>query len=253
MDSTAQTNLVRAARRYWTDLASRTGRLAASRVLFAALWEFLRDSTPARLRQRYGDADYDWDHRVNTTSGAVGWRDRLLGVFHSAYQPTEPALFREMLDGLAANSHLDFRAFTFLDLGSGKGRTLLMASDYPFRRILGVELLPALDHIARENLRQYKNDAQQCFALESLCADATTFAFPDEQLVIYLFNPFPETGMRQVVGNLEQSLRASPRPLYVLYHNPLLEHVLTASTALRKIGGTHQYSVFRSHGPRVSA
>ncbi|HKH98678.1 MAG TPA: class I SAM-dependent methyltransferase [Candidatus Sulfotelmatobacter sp.] len=245
MDSTEQTSLVHAAHRYWRDIASRSGRIFATRALAAALWEFLRDSTPARLRQRYGDADYDWDHRVNTTSGAVGWRDRLLGVFHSAYQPTEPALFHEMLDGLAANSHLDFRDFTFLDLGSGKGRTLLMASDYPFRRILGVELLHALDRIVRDNLRQYKNDMQQCFALESLCADATTFLFPDEPLVIYLFNPFPETGMRQVVANLEQSLRASSRPVYVLYHNPLLEHVLTASTALRKIGGTHQYSVFR--------
>jgi len=251
MNSSAQTSLVHAARRYWADLASRSGRLAASRALVVALWEFLRDSTPERLRQRYGDADYDWGYRVNTTSAAVGWRDRLLGVFHSAYQPTEPALFHAMLDALAADSHLDFRAFTFLDLGSGKGRTLLMASDYPFRRILGVELLPALEGIARDNLRQYKNDAQQCFVVESLCADATTFVFPDEPLVIYLFNPFPETGMLQVVENLERSLRANPRPVYVLYHNPVLEHVLTASTALLKMGGTHQYSVFMAQGPRA--
>ena len=34
--------------------------------------------------------------------------------------------------------------FTFIDLGSGKGRTLLMASDYPFRRIIGLELLEEL-------------------------------------------------------------------------------------------------------------
>ena len=52
-------------------------------MLLRVLAEFVRDSTPERLRQRYGDADYDWDHRVNTTSAAVGWRDRLLGVFHS--------------------------------------------------------------------------------------------------------------------------------------------------------------------------
>ncbi len=117
-------------------------RLAATRQLLAALWEFVRDSTPERLRQRYGDADYDWEHRVNTTSAAVGWRDRLLGVFHSPYQPTESALFHEMLDALSQQSHSDFHDFVFIDLGSGKGRTLLMASDYPFRRIVGVELLP---------------------------------------------------------------------------------------------------------------
>jgi len=229
---------------FWTEAASRVGRFAATRALLAALWDFLRDSTPSRLRQRYGDADYDWDHRVNTTSAAVGWRDRLLGVFHSAYQPTDPAGFREMLDALAEHSHPNFRDFTFLDLGSGKGRTLLMASDYPFRRILGVELLPTLHQIAQENLRAYKNDSQQCFALESLCADANTFPFPEEPLVLYLFNPFGEPALRRVVSNLQQSVRANPRPVYVLYYNPLLDHVLTEGGFLRKVAGTHQYSVF---------
>jgi len=247
MDSAShsQVTVLRAAHDFWTDAASRVGRLAATRALFAALWEFLRDSTPSRLRSRYGDADYDWDHRVNTTSGAVGWRDRLIGVFHSAYQPTDPTQFREMLDALAKDTHLNFPDFTFLDLGSGKGRTLLMASDYPFRRILGVELLPALNQIAQQNLRDYKNDSQQCFALESICADATQFSFPDEPLVIYLFNPLGESGLRQVVSSLEQSVRANPRPLYVLYHNPLLEHLFAESNLLHKICGTHQYSVFR--------
>jgi SAM-dependent methyltransferase len=235
---------------FWTDAASRVGRLAATRALFAALWDFLRDSTPSRRRQRYGDADYDWDHRVNTTSAAVGWRDRLLGALHSAYQPTDLPGFREMLTALAEHSHLNFRDFTFLDLGSGKGRTLLMASDYPFRRILGVELLPALHQIAQENLRAYKSDSQQCFALESLCADATTFRFPEEPLVIYLFNPFGEPALRRVVSNLEQSTRANPRLVHVLYYNPLLEHVLAESGFLRKLTGTHQYSVFK--GPVVS-
>ena len=107
--------------------------------MFAAeLWGFLRDSTPEQRRRRYGDVEYDWDHRVDTTSATVGWRDRLLGVFHSAYQPTEPALFHEMLAAL----NITFEDFTFIDLGSGKGRALLMASDYPFLRIVGVELLP---------------------------------------------------------------------------------------------------------------
>jgi len=243
MDSPAQTSLAQAIHRYWTDAASRTGRIAASFALAAALWEFLRNSTPARLRQRYGDADYDWDHRVNTTSGAVGWRDRLLGVFHSPYQPTEPALFHEMLNALTANSHLDFRDFTFLDLGSGKGRTLLMASDYPFRRIIGVELLPVLEQVARENLRQYKSESQLCFALESICADAADFVLPTGPLILYLFNPFPEAGLRRVVRNLEESLRTQPRPVYVLYHNPLLEQAWLESS-LNKIGGTHQYSIF---------
>lgn len=255
MNSPSQISLLQTAWQWWTYAAAYEGYFAATRRLVGVLWEFVRDSTPERLRQRYGDADYDWDHRVNTTSGAVGWRDRLLGMFHSAYQPTEPAAFHEMLDGLQQSLQQtpnpdqttpNFRDFTFVDLGSGKGRTLLMASDYPFRRILGVELLPSLHQIAQDNLRQYKSESQKCFALEAICADATAFPFPEDPLVIYLFNPFPESGMRRVFVNLEQTLRAHPRPVYVLYYNPLLEYVLSESARLRKIAGTQQYSLFGS-------
>src|SRR5271169_5094077 len=131
-------SLLRSARQWWNGVAAREGCLAATRQLLAALWEFVRDSTPERRRRRYGDAEYDWDHRVDTTSAAVGWRDRLLGVFHSPYQPTESTLFHKMIEALHQETHSDFCDFVLLDLGSGKGRTLLMASDYPFRRIVGV-------------------------------------------------------------------------------------------------------------------
>jgi len=229
---------------FWRRETERLGRLTATRSLLAKSWEFLRDSTPSRLRQRYGDADYDWDHRVNTTSAAVNWRDRLLGILHSPYQPTDPVLFREMIEALKQHTDIDLAAFTFLDLGSGKGRTLLMASDYPFQRIVGVELLPSLHAIAQENLARYKNESQQCMVLESVCADATTFSLPPGPLVIYLFNPFPESRLRQFLANLERSLREHPQTLYVLYHNPLLENVLLESSAIRKIAGTQQYSIF---------
>ena len=235
---------------WWKYAAAYEGSLRATRRLTGVLWEFLRDSTPERLRQRFGDADYDWDFRVNTTSGAVAWRDRLIGMFHSEYQPTAPAAFHEMLDSLLREADpradVDFRDFTFVDLGSGKGRTLLMASDYPFRRIVGVEFLPSLHQIAQENLSKYKSDSQKCFALESICADATAFPLPDEPLILYLFNPFPESGMRRVIANVDQSLRTHPRAVYILYHNPLLEHVLGESTMLRKVGGGEQYSLFSS-------
>lgn len=239
-----QISVLRSARYWWNDVAGREGRLAASRQLLALLWEFVRDSTPERRRQRYGDAEYDWEHRVNTTSAAVGWRDRLLGLFHSPYQPTESALFHEMLDALRQQSHSDFHDFVFVDLGSGKGRTLLMASDYPFRHIVGVELLPALHRAAQENLSKYRSESQKCFALETICADASEFAFPAEPTVLYLFNPFPEAGLRRLIGNLEKGLQSRPRAVYVIYHNPLLEQVLSENEALKKIGGTHQYAIY---------
>ncbi len=244
--SPSSVGLFRSALRWWNDIAASHGHRVAACRLASEVWEFARDSTPQRRRLRYGDAEFDWDHRVNTTSGSVGWRHRLWGVFHSPYQPTEAALFHEMLSALRAQTSCNFRDFVFLDLGSGKGRALLMASDYPFRRIVGVELLPELHRVAVENLTNYKSENQKCFALQSICADALGFDFPAEPIVLYLFNPLPKAGLRRVIANLEQSLRSHPRKAYVIYHNPLLEHVLSEHTAWKKIGGTHQYVMYEA-------
>jgi SAM-dependent methyltransferase len=188
---------------------------------------------------------------VDTTGATVGWRDRLLGMFHSPYQPTEAALFHEMLASLMSSAKIDFREFTFIDIGSGKGRALLMAADYPFRRVLGVELLPELHRVAQENMSKYKSDSQQCFAIDCLLADASDFTFTPEPTVLYLFNPLPEPGLAKMIGNLERSLGQHPRPMFVLYHNPLLEKVLTRSAALERIAGTNQFSVFAGKEPAV--
>jgi len=225
---------------WFAENAAREGILGASRRVFAISWEFLRDSMPHRRRQRYGDVDYDWDHRVDTTSATVDWRDRLLGLLHSPYQPTEPALFHEMLRSLS----IDFANFIFIDIGSGKGRTLLMASDYPFRRILGIELLADLHRIAQENIAKYRSESQQCFSMESSCCDAREFVLPLEPTLFYLFNPLPESGLRQLLRHIEESLQTHPRPVVLLYHNPLLETVLASSPVFKKVAGTHQYVVY---------
>jgi hypothetical protein len=59
-----------------------------------------------------------------------------------------------------------------------------------------------------ENLSKYRSESQKCFALESICADATEFPFPAEPIVLYLFNPFPEAGLKRMIANLELSLRS---------------------------------------------
>jgi SAM-dependent methyltransferase len=238
-------SVVASGKQYWRDLRARRGPLGATTGLLKAVYSFVRDSTPERQRRLYGDFDFDWDNRVNTMSGGVGWRERLLGVFYSLYQPTEPAVFHEMLHGLRDIAELDFSQYVFLDLGSGKGRTLMMASDYPFRRIVGIELLPALNQIAKQNLALYKSESQKCFAIETVCADASTYPLPVAPLVLYMFNPFPEWPLRRVLGHVTECLNGDQRPVYLLYHNPEQEHVLLEDPHFHKIAADAQYSVFR--------
>ena len=227
----------------WQENAARHNRWSATAGILRDLWDFLRDSTPQRRRSRYGDMEYDWEHRVNTTSGSVAWRERLLGVFLSPYQPTDAAPFREMMACLP----IDFRQFTFIDLGSGKGRTLLMASEYPFRKIVGVEILPELHRAAEENIAADRNHQPLCTHVESICLDAREFVPPDEPLVLYLFNPLPELALRRAVARFE----FSRQPLWIVYHNPLLDAVLAESTWLERVTGTESYSVYRRR-PQLS-
>ncbi len=78
-------------RDYWRREGATAGRLAAVRKLFKLGLEFLRDSLPEQKRRRYGDADYDWDFRVDTTSATVGWRTRLLSLMQK-YAAGKPAI-----------------------------------------------------------------------------------------------------------------------------------------------------------------
>jgi hypothetical protein len=234
----------RALVRWWRENLPRLGLTRASGMFLGEMWEFLREATPGRRKQRYGDMEFDWDNRVDTTSANVSRRADLLAVLTGhRYQPSDPAIFHESIRSLG----IDYSQFQFIDLGSGKGRTLLMASDYPFQRIVGVEAVPALHGVAVENIHRYTSPTQRCLDLESLCGDARDFQFPPAPLVVFLFNPLPEAGLRVVMANLRASLREHPRSFYAVYHNPLLEHVLAEDGGLRRVRGDLRYAIYAFH------
>jgi SAM-dependent methyltransferase len=209
------------------------------------LADLLRDLTPERRKSRFGDIDYDFEHGVDTTWATVSLRTRIREWFSGGqYQPSEPALFAEILAALP----IAIDGFTFIDLGSGKGRTLLMASDYPFAHIIGVELLQELNKIALQNIARYRSDQQKCFNIKAQADDARHFDFPLEPTILYLFNPFPRHVWREVLANLHQSWLAAPRPVYVIYHNPVHDDILREQSWLQPLHRTHQYVIYQAVG-----
>jgi SAM-dependent methyltransferase len=219
------------------------GLLGALRGYTAGAVELLRDLTPTRRKSRYGDIDYDFEHSVDTTWANVSLRTRFRELLSGGqYQPSEPALFHQILNSMP----VAVEGFTFIDLGSGKGRTLLMASEYPFRRIIGVELLAELNQVAQQNIARYRSERQKCFTVESHAGDVRSFEFPREAFVLYLFNPFPEYVLREVLANLHRSLTAFPREVYVIYHNLVQENVFADQAWLRPVQRTHQFAIFEA-------
>ena len=157
------------------------------------------------------------------------------------YQPTTRADFVRILTSI----ELDHPRFTFIDLGSGKGATLLYASEFPFRRIIGVELSAALHEIAERNIARYRNRAMKCRDVKSLCLDATAFAFPPEPILLFLFNPFKGQVLDRVVANLERSIESHPRELIVVYHYLESRHpALDGATRLRQVRRAADYTLY---------
>ncbi len=148
--------------------------------------------------------------------------DRSLGVNTRGYsdlryEPTPADVFHEMI----ANIPFDPREFVFVDLGSGKGKVLMLAAHYPFRRVVGVELWEDLHHIALENLDSFRQCLGCAAEVTSIRMDAASYPLPEEPLVLYFFNPFPEAVLTRVVANLRESLARAPRRVYVLFYGPV--------------------------------
>lgn len=152
-------------------------------------------------------------------------------LFNTGYFGVAPSAFRQILEQLP----IEFEMFTFVDLGSGKGRALFVAAEYPFREIIGVELSPKLHAIAATNITRYRSPSQRCWKISSIMGDATKFAFPSGPLVIYLWNSFDGHVFDRVLANIEAALKSEPRELYILYIQPDLDALFERSEFLRKL------------------
>jgi SAM-dependent methyltransferase len=128
------------------------------------------------------------------------------GIAHIACDPSEFAAAIKDVPG-------NLSEYAFVDFGSGKGRALLMAAELPFRRIVGVEFAAELYATAVKNC--------QSRPIELVHGDATQYALPVVPLVLYLFNPFDAPIVAEVARRAMTSWRLNPRPMIVVYVNPL--------------------------------
>jgi len=107
----------------------------------------------------------------------------------------------------------------FLDLGSGKGRVVLQAAQFPFRRVVGVELAPELTAVAAANIEAARARLR-CGDVELVTADLAQYRLPDDVTFAYTYNAFTGAVFQRVLDELIASIERRPRKLRLLYRTP---------------------------------
>jgi len=149
------------------------------------------------------------------------------------YEPSRPRPFKKLMD------NLDFPSDSVLvDFGSGKGRVLLMASEYCFKRIVGVEFSHELCQEAKKNIAIYKKKVDFDMDIEVHESDVVHYAIKDDENIFFIFQPFDSIVLGRVLENIEKSLAKEPRDIWLLYHAP---HTLWASAPIRNVVKSHGF------------
>lgn len=197
---------------------------------------------------------FDMEFGTDTDGIVPLWKLRIESPYREQgvrYQASSPDLIRAAIENLPIQPG----EFVYVDIGSGKGRTLLVASEYPFRRVIGVEFSPELNAVAAENIRKYQGLKRKCNDVSSVCADAANWEFPAENTMFFLYNPFGEDVLRRMLVNLKTSLTRNDREIYMVYSHPIFAHLLDDSDFLQRIDTPIEAAVYRHtlQGPRITA
>ena len=138
----------------------------------------------------------------------------------------------------ATNYFIIEKAFEFLrndnanhyivDFGCGRGRVLVVAAFYGFKKITGIDFGESLCREAELNIEKIKPLFPQT-NFEIICDDAVNYSIENDTNVFFFFNPFDEIVMLQIVKNILSSLKKNARKIYIVYINPLHKEIFLSA------------------------
>jgi len=181
------------------------------------------------LRRHPIDLQYGTD-----TSGLVDHltlhRDATLVGQLRPYMGSQPTIIRRALDTLG-----DIAGYTFVDIGCGKGRPMIVASEYPFALALGYDISADLVRIANANAVVMARHFPQRPPIRALHANVSDLQVPSGKAVVFLYNPFGAELMRSLLEKLEAELASGAiQHLYIVYDNPVCGEVFDNSRYLTR-------------------
>ena len=187
------------------------------------------DNTPFERRRVKEGLDFDAQYGVDTSrTRSSEWGADINSDSWSegtGYYPTPPGAVRRSVGALP----VALEDYVFIDLGSGKGRVPLVASEFPFKQCIGIEYDPSLHEIAKRNFDRFRSEQQRCHDVQSVCHDATTFPFPQSPMVLFFADPFGGSVLDQFLQHLNKSLEEKPRDAFLIEYDPVNRERFTAA------------------------
>jgi hypothetical protein len=193
-----------------------------------------RQETPSRFDALY---DLETDGRVELGDLKI---DSPSDVWGQAYAATPTELIARVLDVLPPPE-----GYTFVDLGCGKGRVVLMAAQKNFTLVIGVEFARQLCATAQANLAKFKPHIM-ARDVRIVCDDAASFEFPSGPLIAYCYHAF----MKEVLVRVLDRLIHREDETIFAYYNPQYEELFKKFRVLHAEGGLRIWSISAA-GARV--
>ena len=151
--------------------------------------------------------------------------DRQMTAKISPYGASQASIIRTALSSLGP-----VEEYTFVDIGCGKGRAMIVGGEFPFRSVVGVDLSADLVAIARKNAAIVAQKFPQRPKIEVVQANAVEHVYPAGKLVLYTYHPFGRELVAQLISKLEQGLASGHYSrLFFIYYNPVNGDLLDAS------------------------
>ena len=196
-------------------------------------WAIVPSLRRAELQRRATDEAFDRKYGVDTGGILRAKAYEVVGnnwALGGNYQAVDPTLCLETIKSV----HIPHPEFKYIDFGSGKGRAVLLAATFPFKKVIGVEYCRQLNRIARENVLRFPVTAGGCADIEVVDADAAEYVVPDTPLLLFFNHPFAEPVMARVVENVAESIRQHPRRVIVVYLFPYFGHLWETTGVVKR-------------------
>lgn len=159
---------------------------------------------------------YDWRMGIQSRGEIDSERLGLPNPEYYRYEGTSYRDFRRTMKHIKVRPGED----VFIDYGSGKGRVLIMAVEYPFRKVIGLEISSDLNAIAQSNLKRARKKFK-CNNIEIITCDATQYILPTDVTVVYMYNPCGGDMLVQVLQRIHESLLAAQRKITLMFMHPV--------------------------------